>query len=347
MEITNPSAYISPVTQTSPQGKGQQQGNQPPVTQGQLVKALVVEVKADNRFVLDIGGNRTPAKANVPLSVGQTLQLEVVKTAPQLELRIVSDTLNQFIGRSLTLVGKSIDLSQLMKGMLQQSPPALDLLTTGSKTLLESFSTLQQTLLSGQDGGNVLKELMGGLGLNLEQLLAKGDTGRAGQTLKAALLEVVQQFSAREGFAETAGRILTTLELFQVTQLHIANDNLLIFPLPLPFIEQGYLLIEDQGNAEDEGNQSGENRFSLHLTMTELGNMRVDFLTAKETLRIRFQLEDEERAKFMEQFSEQLLKGISHTGQVSVTFSTGATDPAMELVKLLVPKDRPLLDTRA
>jgi len=202
METIRPLTSIPPVGSSTSQGRGQQsqQGQLPP---GQLLKALVVEAKGSGQFILDIGGNRLTAQSKSPLSVGQNLQLQVVNTTPQIELKIVSDTLNQFIGKSLTLLGKNIDLSALIQNISQTTPPLLQALTPTSRSVIESFFTLQQTDIGSKEGGAVIKQLLEGVGLNLEHHLARGDKNSAAATLKAALLEVAHTFKNAELIANT------------------------------------------------------------------------------------------------------------------------------------------------
>lgn len=344
MDTINPLTSISPIGSATSQGRGRSQDQQP--SQGQLLRALVLEVKSSNRFVLDIGGNRMPVKSEAALSPGQSLRLQVIKTSPQIELKIVTDTLNQFAGRSLTLLGNNIDLTTLFRGLQQHTPPPLESLTPTSRNFLESFFSLQQNALGGKEGGATLKHLIDSLGLNLEQLLARGDKNSAIQTLKAALLEIAHSFKSAESLADTTNKILTTLELFQLAQLQTGSDSHFIFPIPLPFIEQGYLVVERDGSSDSSDAKEGESRFSLHLTMAELGHLRIDFLQNPEGLFIRFQTEDQSTAEFIEEFSDDLKAAITDTPLINLSFIGGAQDPVSDLVRQMVPEGRSMLDTK-
>ena len=250
MDNITPLTSIPPLGSATSQGRGRSSQGQQPPTQGEFLKALVIEAKGDNRFVLEIGGTRQSVRSEAVLSPGQSLRLQVVKTEPQIELKIVSTPLTQLQGRSLTLLGKNIDLASLFKEFQLQTPAPLETVSPTSRSTLESFFSLQQNGIDGKDGGVILKQLIENLGLNMEQLLARGDKNSAVHTLKAALLDIAHSFSTASSIAETTNKILTTLELFQLTQLQVAGNTQLIYPLPLPFIEQGYLIIEqgDQGS---------------------------------------------------------------------------------------------------
>lgn len=346
MDTINPLSSILPVGSASSQGRGRSHSQHPPVA-GQILKAVVLEANGNGRFVLDIGGNRLSANSQAALSPGQILQLQVTKTEPQIELKIVTDTLSRFVGRSLTLLGKNIDLSGLFAAMEKHVPPLLQQLTPTSRNVLEGFFALQQAPFGDKDGGAILKQLNNRLGLNLERLLAAGDKDGAIHTLKAALLEITHNFSAAEHLAETTQKILTTLELFQIAQLHANSPTQQIFPLPLPFVEQGYLVVEQQeGNSDVNRQKEGESRFSLHLTMTDLGNLCIDFLQNPAGLYIRFHADTQEKADFIAAHSDELEAVITEPPLISLAFSGDASDPINELIRHLLPAGNSMLDTK-
>lgn len=344
---------ISPLQSIPLLGKsGNQSGRQalqtPLPEPGQLLKALVVETRPDNRILLQIGDNRFVARSEVPLQPGQTLQLQLVSTSPQLELKVVNDTLQQFFGRSLTLVGNTIDISTLFSSLTQPAS-LLESLSLNSKQALENFFSLQQNTLTEDGGGAVLKQLIDKLGLSLENFLARGDSGKASTTLKAALLEVLNSFKGNSQISDSAGRTLATLEFFQLAQLHADSSQQLIFPLPLSFIEQGFLLIERRQDDEGGGGEYDDQpyRFSLHLKMSDIGNLRIDFFHSPEGLFIRFHADSQEKATFIAESSEELRQAISETPILGISFAADAEDPATELIRHIVPEGRPVLDTTA
>ena len=346
MDTISRLTYISPVGSSTSQNRGRSsQGRQTPA-RGQFLKALVLEARGGNRFILDIGGSRQAVMSEAELSLGQTLRLQVVKTEPQIELKIVSNPIEQLQGRTLTLLGKNIDLAGLLDGLQQPSPPPFDSLSPTSRATLEKFFDLQLNGVEGKEGGQVLKQLIDSLGLNLEQLLAKGDKNSAVVTLKAALLEIAHNFSKAGNIAETTNKILATLELFQLTQLQVGGETQLLLPLPLPFIEQGYLIVERDEKSGAKENIQPENRFSLHLSVSELGNMQIDFLRNQEGLFIRFRAGNKQKADFIESFSEDLKKAISDVPLISLSFSGDAPDPIQDLVRHLVPEGNSMLDTK-
>lgn len=331
---------------SAPAGRGGQQLQ--PGEPGQLLRAQVIETRPDNSILLQIGDNRLLARSETSLQPGQQLQLQLVATSPQIELKIVNESLQQFFGRPLILAGNTIDISSLLS-FLQQPPAMLDGLSLTSRQALLSFSALQQNDLSGKEGGATLKQLVSQLGLTLERLLAAGEGSRGTTTIKAVLLELLNAFKAESQLTALASKNLATLEFFQLAQLHADSGQQLIFPLPLTFIEHGFLLIEqhedDQGRQGDY--QDEEFRFSLFVRMTELGNIRVDFVHSPGGLFIRFQTDSQEKAEFIESYSEELKQHLSESPLLGISFTAGAPDPAAELIRRIVPEGRAVLNTTA
>jgi len=350
MKSINPLQSIAQYTKASPVTTRGMQSLQLPEP-GQLLKALVIEAKADNTVLLQLGANRLPAHSDLPLQAGQTLQLQLVATSPQIELRIVNDTLQQFLGHPLTLVGNSIDIQELFS-LLQQPQSLLDTLSLRSREALESFLSLQQNSLNPntENGGAILKQLVDQVGLAFERMLGQGDGTKSAVTLKAALLELLSNSKAESNIHNSALRSLATLEFFQLAQLHSESAQQFIFPLPLPFLEQGFLLVEKRSE-EDGGGGGGydqqEYRFSLFLKLKELGNLRIDFFHTPEGLLIRFHADSEEKADFIAGYENDLKKAISEAPLLGISFGADAPEPATELIRRIVPEGRSVFDTTA
>lgn len=323
----------------TPEGQGEKQG--------EILKATVIETRPNDRYLLDFSGTRILASSHAPLTVGQQLQLQVAQTTPQVELKIVSDFFSVLAGKSLVLLGSNVDLTGLFSSLQQGSPAPLANLSTPSSNTLETFlPTELRSIINSSQGGEFLRRLFNRLGFNLENMLAHGQKNNAPHTLKAALLEIAHRFQGAENIAEQANKLLATLELYQLAQLQLNQEKLLIFPLPLPFLEQGYLLVE-QSDKEQQQPADGyqDLSFSLHLSMSELGNITVNFLHSKDGLLIRFNLDSKEKVEFVSQFEDILKEAISSVDVISLTFSDSAGDPAAELVRRLMPGEESILDT--
>ncbi len=177
-------------------------------------------------------------------------------------------------------------------------------------------------------------------GLNLEAELLRGRTRQALQGLKVALLGERQQLGP-EG--EEA---LHRLELFQVCRARLADQNQLFIPLPLPFLEEGFLLVDEDGGQEEQKEDAGMQRLSLHLRLSALGNLRIDLLSEPSGMLLRIACEDQERASFLQELGGQLQGRLQGIKIRSVSFTLGARSPARELVERLVQHSKGMLDAR-
>jgi len=463
--------------------------------QGQIVQAKVSQILANSLFELDISGQKILARSEAQLSTGQLLQLQVLQTTPEIELKIISPAQSQFSGKSLTLLHNNFDITNLFEQIsretkiplenlskasqatinqfiqlqndslglkedtrqitafiekftailqtadknpqqfisqlntvynkeltelisnlpamphpetlanvrlpeiksplaasifelvqyksankditpiIEQINTALGILPTGGLTttpvvaatqlqnsifsLLQQFTATSQTAstafnsyvsensgLAQKDGGLILKQLIDNLGLKFESLLANGKGKEAAQTLKAALYDIAQQFSDSKNIAETTNKILSTLELFQQVQLHFDSTKQIIVPLPLPFLDQGFLVIDkDPSNADSATGKKGPKNFSIYLSLKELGNIRIDFNNVDHGINLRFNCESSEKAEFIAEHKEQLEKAISKVKLLNVMFTDKAADPASELLRKMVPEGQSILNT--
>lgn len=346
MKPINALSAIKPVgSSTSDTGSRQQFQQQ--AKPGQTLTATVLETAGSNRFYLDILGDKILAQSDkVTLSAGTKLDLEVLATKPLLELRIISKTPEMFFGKTLTLLGKNLDISGLFQSLNTPPSPLLSKLSSRSQEGIKEFNELQQLPIGSKDGGTQLKQLLDRLGLSLEALLAGGNKAPAAQSLKAALLEIATLMKGGAELADATNRLLGTLELYQLAQLRLASENLLIFPLPLPFLDNGYLLVE-KNDKNDEGDIDTKTiRFSLHLTLEPLGDIEVTFLQMEDGLYIRFACDSQIKKDFTNEHRDTLKEMISSTEVLGLSFTDTAGNPANDLVQQLVPDGESMLDTK-
>ncbi len=346
----NPITALSAVKAigSSTSDSGNRQPFQQQASPGQFLTATVLESTDDNRFYLDIIGKKILAQSDtVTLTPGAKLKLEVLATKPLLELRIVSKNPELFFGKTLTLLGKNLDIGELFGALQAPSSTLFSTLSSTSQDGLKDFFTLQQSQLGLPESGINLKQLLNTLGLSLEAILAGGNKQQnAGQTLKAALLEIAAQLKSGSELAEATNKLLGTLELYQLAQLRLANENIFIFPLPLPFLDHGYLLVDKEDNKENDGDETSANRFSLHLSLEPFGDIEIIFLNTEEGLYIRFSCESKDKSDFASGFAEDLKKMISSSQVLGLSFTEGAGNPAQELIQQLIPDGESILDTK-
>jgi hypothetical protein len=342
----------STILGSSTSNAGGQQPSPFQMQEGQVVHALVGESKSPDTFILNIGENRLLAKADsVTLSPGQSLQLEVTATKPQLELKIITAPLQQYLGKALTLIGQNLDLSPLIQ--ILQDPAGLGGLTLSAASVktLEDFFALQQRPLAGNESGEALRRMLQGIGLQTEALFNQGvkneQTASLINSLKSALLEIVQQNQGSEALKEAGKTLLSTIETFQLSQLRQDHDKTMILPLPFAFLDQGYLLIDNKQEHGSEGREEARQmHFSLHLALTGLGNLHIDFLQTEVGLWMRFNCDSPEKAEFVAQFSEELKQQLADLPLQGISFAGTANPPGADLIRMLVPAGQSLLNTK-
>ena len=348
MNTINALSAITAVGSSTSDG-GQRQQFQQQAKPGQFLTATVIETTDKNQFYLDILGKKILARSDsLSLTPGAKLRLEVLTTKPELELRIVSKNPEIFFGKTLTLLAKNLDIQGLFQAIQTGSPPLFNELSSPSQDGLTHFFSLQQNQLIAADSGQNLKQLLDRLGLNLESSLAKGkELQNATQSLKSALLEISTIMTSGSELAETTNKLLGIIELYQMAQLRLSNENLLIFPLPLPFLNHGYLLVDnDSRQQQTETDRKANRRFSLHLNLEPIGNIEISFLDSSDGIYIRFLCDSQEKAGFASSFQDELKETISSCDILGLSFGTGAGNPAQKLIKQLIPDGETMLDTK-
>lgn len=251
-------------------------------------------------------------------------------------------------------------VEQLIANLISQIPPLLQepaappttdplrQLATFLLTQTSQGSPIQPPALDGAQ----LAEVLARLGTNMERLLAGNQAEKAGQTLKHALLELLPQLPVSDSGHEQANQMVKSIELFQLLQIRLANEALLFLPLPLPFLDQGYLLVDrDQGNrgSEEEADSGGtaQQRFELHLQLEGLGNLQIDLFQERGGVAIKFLAEDAERARFLANFREELGQWLTAVDLESAQFLVGAREPVKSLLAKIMDGATGMVDTRA
>ncbi len=309
----------------------------------QTVRATVEEGGRDI-VTLKIDGRQLTANTKVPLRSGQSLNLQVVATSPGLLLRIVEDAELKYLFRGLHFLGQKIDLSSLLEKMRagfekesgEHARETMDRLWSWSR-----FLGSDSRQLTGAD----LSRLWKGLGLDLEALLAKGETQEAATSLKSALLSRLEDLRNQGKGTEGMENILDRFELFQLIRNRLAQEKTVFLPLPFSFLEQGYLVAErkdrDGKPMEDEDNPW---KISLHLKLSFLGNLQIDLLFEKFDLRMRILCDSKENAAIVSEAIGRLGEKLSTVSLKSFSVGTGAPDPVAHLFQRLAPGENRLLE---
>ena len=254
----------------------------------------------------------------------------------------------QTIGEQQTGAGQA--LVETLVGFFSDndaSSPAPLLLNLLSLTahLLESGDQARPKNADGPD----LQQFIERLGTNFEHLLAAGKKEEAAKTLKSTLLEISHNLSENKPLQQQADQLTSTLELFQLLQIRLAGESVFVLPLPLPFLNQGFLLVEPdlhQNGQEQQGDRN-EKKYSLHLQLEGLGNLRIELQQQKTGMRVRFFSQDTERTKFLADHRRELGQWLTAAPLESVQFLTGADEPIKELLSYMAAETTGVLDTSA
>ncbi|PLX84346.1 MAG: hypothetical protein C0617_08170 [Desulfuromonas sp.] len=312
----------------------------------QMVRATVAE-GGQGQVLLQLGKRKFSARTELALQTGQKLDLMVVSLEPRLEFRVIEDLLSKRLGRSLHVLGSQAGLVACLRGLLKEKGRLSESLSPGAKACLEFFAR-EGGAAPGSGGGGALRGWVERLGLGLEGKLAAGLDEGEEMPLKSALAEISQKVDRSAGpWAEKAAQALQVLEAFQLCNLRLAQQGARLVPLPLPELEQGFMVVEDRREGSQEGDgEEGPWLFSLHLSLKGLGDMRVDFLYESAGLSIRFLCDDPEKARFVAR-NQDGLEGVRERLPLrGVSFSAGAENPARALVKRVFPGGDGCLDAR-
>ncbi len=240
-------------------------------------------------------------------------------------------------------------LAEILKTLLDQELPGHGL---GKNQLTELLTSQMHQLFRERSPAQVqapaLREFLNRLGLNFEQLLARGQGKEAAGTLKGALYEL-QRLQERETITSQASQLLKTLDLFGLLQAKLSSEGLFFIPLPLPFLEQGYILLEKEqpgSRGKKEENSKNARFFSLYLKLQGLGNLSIEIRQQEDELILCFRTEGPEQAAFFSGFRTELHRCIAPARLHSVQFLTGVEEPLKNIVGRLAPRGLRILDTR-
>ncbi len=269
-----------------------------------------------------------PAQANNSMShLDQVLQSLLTPSPEKIELSpVVLGLLKGLVNQLEIAVAAKPDWPQGLQLLIQQ--------VLGSvQPLLTEPAVLEQ----GRNLG-VLSQLFG---LNLETELLRGRTKDALSSLKVALL------GDRAELGPKGEEALQRLELFQICRVRLAEQNLTFIPLPLSFLEEGFLLVEEQEEQDPKKNKEDTNmRLTLYLKLSSLGNLRIDMLSESSGMLLRVACEDQERANFLQLMSDQLQGRVKELNIRGISFTTGVEAPACELLQRILPSTNRMLDAR-
>lgn len=297
----------------------------------QIVRATVSE-GGQERVWLNIGSQRYLAETEIPLKTGVSLALLVSKTAPRLEFRVISDEMGGRIRQYLHLLEGPWSLAKLVSPLAEATKSSPESLEAWRQLL-----ALQGDVAEGR-GADGLARYLARLGLDYETRLGQGEGSALAATLKKVLEEARKSGPGTEGRDGTAIEEFAGLfELWQLVRAKLAQQAVEFWPLPLPQVEQGFLLaerLEDSG-AEGEGADEPSWRLTLHLQLPGLGPLQIDFLWERARLFLRFHCASPVQAARLAERQDELRRSVSAIPLEGVAFGVGAREPATVLARRL------------
>ncbi len=222
-----------------------------------------------------------------------------------------------------------------------------DRLHTLFRALTDRLSRPAPSFPSPSIRGSDLQRYLHRLGLQQEHALLQGDLRQAEESLKHAMAEVERDAGSPE-IREQAGEALRIIELFQIVKARFAEQGVVFYPLALPFLDQGYLVMDRRQSAADEQpDNDGKKECRLHLSLEGLGDLQIDIRQSADGLAICFHTADRERAMFLASFRDELLAGLSQGNRTAVQFLTGVEPPERVLSENLHRHGSGVIETTA
>ncbi|WP_305046388.1 hypothetical protein [Geoalkalibacter sp.] len=214
--------------------------------------------------------------------------------------------------------------------------PALLLNPAAEATLVRQFD-------AGQ--GELLATLLRLMRREPQRLLGTEGEALAGKL--AALLEK-EALGGLSRALDKSGDALQHLELWQMCRARLGEIGVDFLPLPLSFLEQGYLVARRQGEASDQGAQSARaaHSLTLFLELEGLGPLQIDCLYQDAGLYLRFFCRDREVAGFLAGGREELAQALGEDTLRGAAFAAGAEEPAQALIRRLIPPTASIVNAR-
>jgi hypothetical protein len=146
-------------------------------------------------------------------------------------------------------------------------------------------------------------------------------------------------------------RVLDQFTLYQLCRHRLAQEDLLFLPLPLSFLDEGYMLAERERRQGDEESADAEEsgpcwKMRLHLKLSVLGSLEIKLLFEGKTLRMRVLCESEETAAMVGRAIPRLSERLSTVNLKGFSAAAGARDPGAHLVKMLAPDGEHFLEAQ-
>ena len=338
--IVNPAVPSQIILQPGNQGRPLQ------LQPHQIVQATVAEGGMD-KVILNLKQQQMEAQTKVPLKSGQKIHLQVMSTRPQVHFKIVEEAELKHLFRALPLLGRSSHSSSLphqLQSLVNQLQTGLPSETQSLLAGLTRLLGASPQNISGKD----LSQLWHQLGLDFEALLA-GDRGSESVSgLKPLLYKLLCEpaVTQQREIPDRLEQLLDQVKLYQLCRSRLSQENTLFLPLPFAFLEQGYLLAEQDAGREENDEENDQSwKFTVNVQLTALGNLQVLLLFEKQELRLRILCEDRETMQFLSEALAGLQENLAGFTLRSYSVGLGAEAPMKAPVERLAPHGEHFLET--
>jgi len=342
MSIINPMLTVRPVL-TPTQAATPTEGRQYDLQAGQLVNATVAE-GGHSEVLLDLDRQRLRAQTQTPLQTGQKLRLLVVENKPQLILRLFQDNLLERLTHAVHLLDGKCELASALQQLSSQKGAGKLLPEKALTKLLDFFAPFRAAspeTLSGKE----LQLLARHLGLTLEADLARGSSAVEPANLKSLLLATDRSGADHQAeTAEQTEQLLQKLELFQLCNLRLARQGASLLPLPLPFLDNGYLVAERDASSDQE--RQPVKKVSLYLSLQGLGDLRIDLLQESDGLFVRFTCDNGDKTSFLAEQEPELQTMLTALPLCGASYGSDQGALQTDLIRRILTEGDELLDAR-
>jgi hypothetical protein len=332
-----PAVTISFAPQAVATQHGTHEGQSLNLRPHEIVQATVVQGGMDT-VELELNRYRFMAHTRIPLRTGQRLQMQVQDTSPHVELKILNQTLLENLFQRLHLFGEKLDLVSRLQQILGEASPSA---TSQSQASSNASHSLLQGLsqFAERPDGNFLAALSGLLGLDTEALLGSEEQNNRVANLKTLLLHLLGQQETSQQ-QDSNRNLLQHMELLQLCRARLHQDNVFFLPLPFPFLERGFALMERRGGSSPENEEQEPEGYSISLCLRlqNLGALEVRMLYEEPQLLVRILCKEQEAADFFSGLKEQFKQEVQALRVQSLTVTTGGRDPDRILMEKVLPE---------
>ena len=318
-------------------------------TVGQLLKGKVEEALGEKRFLINFKGFKIVTESTVPLNAGQSIQVKVTQTSPQVIFNLVVEgaeeqkalaLIRSHLPSSTSLADLVEKLGKIFTGeKLYQLEVALD------KTVLEKVMSSLSSLSVNKDvAGNPenLKQLIDRSGLYYEAkwkdvllsntVLAKNTNALVEKDLKALLLRLSQDLEqipgvmnkgesdqvnqALHNLLEVVNASIEKIETNQlVNYLTSKNDQQVVLQIPVVLpegIKTAELYVHTNSRRKKKEKLSDDDcHIVFLLTMRNLGHLRIDTRVTDKNIGCTIQVDNREIADFVKRNLPELSRRLS------------------------------------